>query len=277
MLSLAVAAAVLLSGCEAFDNIQPGSDSVLDAFRGPSPAVAAELMLDEYDPNNRAIGTTLISNAFFGGEEVYLAVYRDYVDDPDRAVRAAAVRALGIHGSPADAVLVAPALGDADSLVRREAARALQRLHNQQAIGPLIAVFDTAFDPDTQQFAYEEPDEVVRAEAAYALGQYATFPVLSTLITALEDRSLAVNYNALQSLETLTGQNLGYDAAAWNAWRSAATGEGGQGVFAARKGYTYPAFERDKKLVEYLPFVPPPPNETAAAPAGLPRDFGTQQ
>jgi hypothetical protein len=106
----------------------------------------------------------------------------------------------------------------------------------------------------------------VRAEAAAALGQYAENRVLQTLFAALDDSDLAVNRNALAPIRTLTGQDLGMDRAAWVEWEA-----GTEARFAGRQLYTYPAYHRKTRLYEYIPFVPKPPNEASAPPAGLPR------
>lgn len=254
----AAISSLLLIGCDAMElNTQPGATSVFAAFADPSPSEAAKWAIDKYDPNNRYRGTLLLAGAPFAGEPVYMELFRDNSDDTDPGVRGAAVRAIALHGQPDDAKILIEHLKDADTSVRIEAARGLQRLHNPAAIDGLLEALD----------AEKEAEDDVRIEAALALGQYADNKVLEQLITSLADPSLAVNRNTLFSLRSLTGQDFGYDQKAWLLWY-----KGAGDAFAARGGYMYPAFSREKNWWEYLPFVKPPPNEPASVPVGMPTE-----
>ncbi|MCC6677621.1 MAG: HEAT repeat domain-containing protein [Phycisphaerales bacterium] len=246
-----------LMGCS--DDLPRGATSILQVFAQPTPAQAAEWAIDKYDADKRYRGTLILANQPFGGEPVYMELYLDNIKDPDASVRGAATRAIANHGRPDQVPLLVERLKDEDRLVRQEAARGLQRLHNPVAINPLIAAIDEN----------KETDVDVRAEAAHALGQYADNKVVQALIAALNDSNLAVNRNTLLSLRTLTGQDFGYDRRAWIDWYDST-----KDTFAARGVYTYPAFHRDKNLSEYIPFVPPPPNEPTAVPVGLPGPQG---
>jgi len=252
---------LLLPACGAFDNVEPGATSLFEVFAPQeSPGDAAAMALDEYDPDSRFTGTRLLANAYFGGEEVYIELYEDAVTDEDAGVRWAGVRALGLHGSPDHVPLIIERLVDEpDRLVRAEAARALQRIHNPIATDPLLRAMDEEFEADPE----------VRAGAAHALGQYAEPRVVQALIASLNDPALVVNYSTIHALRTLTGQDFGIETRAWLDWYDAT-----DNLFAARTAYTYPAFERDKRLLEYLPFMPPPPNETASTPVGMPPPVG---
>jgi hypothetical protein len=244
-------------GCGAFDDVPRGTDSLFQVFAPQTtPTEAAEMAIDPYSPERRYRGTTLLSNAAFGGQPVYLELYLDAVEDADAGVRAAGVRALGRHGEPEHARVLVRLLGDEDRMVRIAAARALQRLHNPEAVPALLDAI--------QQGREREPD--VRVAAAEALGQYAEARVLQGLIGALADPRLSVNHAVRGSLTTLTGQDFGVDRRAWLDWYNAT-----EDLFAARRPYVYPAFNRDKTIVEYLPFVPPPPNEEPSAPVGIDR------
>ncbi|MBL8764676.1 MAG: HEAT repeat domain-containing protein [Phycisphaerae bacterium] len=248
-----------LAGCEALEAAKNG-ESILAIFAQPTPAEAAVDSINPYDADKRARGTTLLLNAPFGGEGPYLKVYRQHLSDPDPAVRAVAARALGRHGAPEHVPLLAPLLDDEDRGVRFEAARSLQRLHNESGIDALVNASDIR----------KEPDPDVRAEACTALGQYADPRVLNSLIASLDDEHLSVSMAALESLRTLTGQDLPDRPKDWLAWRESTTAP-----FAGRRPYVYPVFSRDREWVEYLPFVPGPPNETAAAPVGMPPAAGS--
>ena len=263
-MATAMLAAAMLGGCEA---APMETESVFQALvpPPPSPVEAAAWMFDPHDADKRFRGTVLLANAPFGGEGVYLQGYRAHLSDTDASVRAAAAFALGRHGAPEDVPAIAPLTRDADRLVRLNAVRALQRLHNPEAIQWLLEraqVVEVAPRGGLRGF---EEDADVRAEAAYALGQYAEERVLQGLIGALRDPRLSVTRSAAASLRTLTGQNFGDDYRAWFQW--AATAES---PFAGRLEYTYPAFSRDRVLVEWLPFWPQPPNEQPGTPAGMP-------
>ncbi len=244
-----------LAGCGTFDGVPRGTTSLLDAFiPQTTPAEAAEMAVDPYSPERRYKGTTLLSNAQFGGEPVYIELYLDAVEDTDPGVRAAGVRALGRHGEPEHVPQIVELLGDNDRYVRFEAARALQRIHSPGVVPVLL---DTIREGN-------EPEGDVRVAAAEALGQYPEARVVDGLIASLADRRLSVNHAVRRSLITLTGQDFGVDRAAWVGWV-----EQTDDLFAGQKPYEYPGFERSKKPYEYLPFVPAPPRETASTPVGL--------
>jgi hypothetical protein len=246
---------VALVGCEG-NRASDSSESVFDLLPAPpTPAVAAAWMFDPYDPDKRFRGTLLLANAPFGGAPEYVKGYVMHLSDSDSSVRAAAALALGRHGSPEHVPLILPLLTQEDRLCRLSAVRALQRLHNPVAVGPLIDATDSR----------KESDADVRAEAAVALAQYPQPRVLQALIAALGDDRLAVTAAAAQSLRTLTGQDFGDDRARWFDWAAAASEP-----FAGQRPYTYPVFARDKSWLEHIPFWPPPPNEEPARPVGLP-------
>jgi len=251
-----------LTGCDSFGGIR-GADSILELGAPASPEEAARMAINPYNADERARGTLLLANSFFGGESIYLELYEDNIDDWDPGVRAASVRALGIHGLPEHAPLVIERLDDEDERVRLEASRALQRIHNEDAIEPLLThVVEPA--AGGAEKAPGEQDPQVRAEAASALGQYPQPRVLEGLIRALDDRQLAVNMAARESLRTLTGQDYGQDRAEWLAWYEQA-----EDPFRGRSAYIYPVFNRGKRFVEFFPLASPPPNEVASTPIGM--------
>ena len=258
------------AACDTLEGAR-GSDSLLAAFSPPTPTEAATWATDPYNPDLRYRGTLLLANATFGGEPVYVELYEDHIDDPDSNVRAAATRGLANHGDPSHVEQILTRLDDDDEFVRREAARALQRLHNPIAVDDLLVA---SREPDLERpDVPAEADPEVRARAADALGQYAESRVVEALIGSLADRSLAVNLSTRRALSTLTGQDFAFDRRDWLDWYDSV-----DDPFAARRPYTYPVFQRDKKFVEYLPFVPGPPNEPESTPVGLPpvQAFGTE-
>lgn len=235
------------------------SESVLAPFlRSLSPQEAARWAADEYDADKRARGTLMLANAPFGGADAYLAMYRKYITDDSPGVRSAAALGLALHGSPSDVPLVLPLMKDPQKNVRLAAVKALQRLHNPEAIPVLLRALTVEGEAESD----------VRAEAASALGQYADPKVLQGLIAALDDDNLLVTHNALQSLKTLTGNDdLPDDRKMWLKWAGNT-----RTPFAAQRPYTYPVFNRDKVWTDFLPFIGGPvPNEAPATPAGMPR------
>ena len=221
-------------------------------FNQPSPTEAATWMFDPYSAEKRRVGMTLIANAPFGGEEPYLKVYREAITDADSMVRAAAAKALALHGEPSDAPALAALLADSSHLVRWEAAKGLQRLHHADAVAPLI------------QAMRQDEDLDVRMAAANALGQYAEPRVVEALVGALDDRSVGVSFHAQRSLRILTGQDFGADPDAWLEWYRTAPEP-----FAGRRDYRYPVYYRDLAWYEkILPFGPAE-FEQPATPAGF--------
>lgn len=246
-----------LPGCETLKpkkNVK--GESIFENFAPPTPQQAAAWAVDPYSADKRFRGMLLIANAPWGGERVYVDMYVAALKDTDPSVRAVAVRALALHGDPEHVPLILDQLKDPDRLLRWEGVRALQRLHNPIAITPLIdrLTIKNEFEPD------------VRAGAAIALGQYAEGKVVDALISALDDRDLAVNDAARASLKILTGQDLGYDVREWVAW----TKSNSTNLFASRGTYEYPVFYRDRTWYEYFWPFGQIPNEVASAPIGMP-------
>lgn len=260
-LAAASVAASGLAGClkpEMRKQMAEQNSILAPLFKQTSPAEAASWASDPHDADKRARGVNLLANAPFGGADAYLNLYRERIKDDSAPVRAVAARSLGLHGSPDDVPLIAPLLTQDAVIVRLEAARALQRLHNPVAVAPLIQRLEVAKEPEPQ----------VRAEAASALGQYAEGKSLQALIAALGDASLVVNSSAHESLRTLTGNDeLGMDRKAWTTWAKAA-----EKPFAGRRAYVYPVFNREGRWLDYIPFAPPVPNETASTPVGFTLD-----
>lgn len=262
LLALVVLASAL-GGCELSDRVKPGAQSLLEIFSEPSAFDSAQDAINPYDADRRYRGTLQLAKAPYAGEDVYMRLFTDGLKDPDEGVRAASLRALALHGEAEHALLLADAIKDEEPLVRTEAAKGLQRLHNPRVVDDLLAALREP-DPAKPELVGEE-DADVRAQAARALGQYREDRVVQGLMAALLDSRLVVNRAALDSLRVLTGQDFGLDQRAWVAWYGRS-----DRAFAAGRMYVYPIFERPRTLIEHLPFVPQPPNEQAGTPAGMP-------
>lgn len=255
LLAIAGLCAIAMTGCEV-DDTRRGAPTIGALLRPVTPLEAAEMALNLEDADKRARGTRLLANAPFGSDDIYRVMYRDYLDDEAPLVRASAARALGNHGDPSDAERIAGMLRDPSPIVQLDAAYALQRLHNIGAIDALVS----RLTPD--QMIEEDAD--IRSRILVALGQYRSGRVAEAVIPLVSDRSLRVAHAARETLSLMTGQDFGLDRRAWSAWYT-----GASDPFAAGGRYVYPVFERDQFLVEYIPFVPKPPNETPSEPVGI--------
>ncbi|MHC4709293.1 MAG: HEAT repeat domain-containing protein [Planctomycetota bacterium] len=249
-------AAALLAACGLAGCSSMGQDlsEFGDSLTPTTPAEAARMMVDPYDPDSRRRGIVLIANSPFGGADAYLAVYRDRVaHETDPLAKAAAITALGRYGTPPDAPAIAACLEDEQFQVRWEAAKALQRIHNPVVVPLLVPILRNRD---------EQPD--IRVAAAVALGQYPQDRVFQALVEALDARELAVNAAARTSLGTLTGQNFDMDPAAWLRWYN-----GVANPFEDQQEYLYPTYQRDETWLEKMAFWSSKTYEHPAPPAGL--------
>ena len=250
----ALALLLPFAGCAIDLDLRPGATNLIEALQGPTYAQAAEWALDPYDADRRRRGTLLLASAPFAGEDLYLRLFIDYLQDAESNVRSAAAQGLGAHGRPEHARLLVPLLSDPERSVRLAAASALQRLHDPFVVDALLRSLTPS-----REASFE-----VRAEVAEALGQYAERRVVRALILALDDEDPAVNNRARRSLRTLTGNDLGPSPRHWLDWNDTTPDP-----FLARQVYFFPAYIRPLRWFEYLPLIPQPPNEAPGTPAGL--------
>ncbi|MEM9020847.1 MAG: HEAT repeat domain-containing protein [Planctomycetota bacterium] len=237
---MALGLCALMLGCKSTGSGE-GDGFFDDAFTSaPSPVEAVAMATDTTDPDRRRQGILWLSAAPFGGEGVYLELYRLFHNDPNPNVRAASARALGLHGTTDDAALLMLLVEDEDSFTRWQAANGLRMIHNLAAVDPLVGRLDP--------LAEEDPN--VRCCAADALGQYPSITVLNSLIVALEDRDFSVVEAARGSLRTLTGHDAGLDPRAWAAWSS----ENANNLFDNQQPYTYQPYTRPRYWVDYISF-----------------------
>jgi len=253
--AVATAAACICFGCVTEDFHEIGR-----SFDVPSPAQAARWAIDQQDPDRCREGLVLLSTATFGGDEVYVKLYRDYVESSENPlIRAAAIAALARHGTPADALIIAPwtnrRVAESET-VRWAATKGLQRLHNPDVVPVLL---DIALDLD------EEAE--IRSAACVALGQYPENRVVQALITALDAQHLSVNLDAAEALSLLTGKTFGLELTAWRVWYDAADESGT--VFEGQQSYLYPTYARDSVWWERLAFWADEQVEPSLPPKGL--------
>ena len=220
----------------------------------PSPAEAGRWAVDDSDPENQRRGVLLLGNASFGGEAVYVNLYRLYIEEnTDPVVKATAIQALARHARAEDAALVAKQLDSKIEQIRVAAAKALQRIHNP-AIADLI----------WKKLINEDEPAAVRVELAIALGQYPSRDVFEALCSALDDRELAVNLAAADSLRLLTGADFGLEPGLWRSWADA-----NPDALRTDVPYYYPTFERQLGFGDYIMFWAIPTFEQPGVPAGM--------
>jgi hypothetical protein len=254
----------VLCACESMDDVT----GMGDMFDQTTPSEAARMAVDPTDADKRREGIIMLSNAPFGGVEIYVKFFRDAVtNERDPIVKAAAIQALGRHGEPADALRIAPNLADSNQQVRWASAKALQRLHNPAVVPDLL-----------RSLASESESQDVRIAAAVALGQYPEDRVFQGLVGALNARELAINAAAEQSLHLLTGMSFDMSAPDWLAWynREVSSNDPSTrlGVFAGQEEYLYPVYSRKVKWWEKIAFWSPKTFEQPAPPVGLKPEGG---
>lgn len=249
-----LAALWLATGLLGCDALNEDINDFTEKFSPPSPFQAAVWASDFNNPGLQRKGVILLSNATFGGDRTYVDLYRVLAtESTDPLVRASGIRALGRWGAPEDAVVISDQLGNDYLQVRLEAAIALQRLHE-----PSIE------DRIWRRLIDETEDEAIRIELAIALGQYPTDSAFQALALALEDRSLALNLAAADSLRILTGRDFGVDAPAWLSWYDST-----DSAFADVETFLYPTFQRPVTFFEKLAFWSPVEFEKPGVPRGL--------
>lgn len=252
----ALALALALAAC---DQMSSDFGDASNSLFPPSPAEAGRWAVDDGDPENQRRGVLLLGNAGFGGEPVYVNLYRLYIEEnSDPVVKATAIQALARHAGPDDALLIARQLESKVEQIRVAAAKGLQRVHD-----PRVA------DQIWKTMINEDEVSSVRVELAVALAQYPERNVFEALCAALDDRELAVNLAAANSLRLMTGADFGLDAALWRRWADATPG-----ALRADVPYYYPTFQRELGFGDYLLFWAIPTFEEPGLPSGL-RDRAT--
>ncbi|QDU71131.1 HEAT repeat domain-containing protein [Mucisphaera calidilacus] len=230
MLLLAVVAVISACGPSRTEQL-PGAERL----PGDAPK-KARWLVNPYDADLRRAAISEVTDEGLVRVEPYTTLLHELLGDEDPTVRSAAVRALMSEPDVADVDVLIPLLWDEVEYVRWECTAALARVHALRAVPPLTRVVRSDFS------------EEVRAGAARALGQYREPWVVDILVGALDDSSFMVSRAAERSLETLTGQSLGSDPAAWAAWIKAS----GDSLFAEARTYRYQPYVRPPKMMDRL-------------------------
>lgn len=240
IISLLAGLLAAVSGCATGAQSDNPVVALFNSMAPPSPSQAAKDMVNPFDPDRRRTGVAWLSSAPFGGEEIYLQAYRLLLRDEDATVRAAAARAVGLHGKVDDAELVAQLLEDGVDTTRWEAAKALQKIHNPNVVDAIIK----------HSRAAQEENADVRTACAQALGQYPQIRVFDALVGALADSDYSVVSAARDSLETLTGYDLGNDGSLWLIWQK----KNADALFARQQPYTWQPFEKPPSTFDKVQF-----------------------
>ncbi len=124
-------------------------------------------------------------------------------DGQPKIVKMAILKALGRIESAAGVGGLQTALQDPDGDVRVEACRSLAKINSADAMGLLAGAVQNDQDPD------------VKLAAVKGLARYRDPRAVQALGVALDDRDPAVQYVAMQSLEKVTGKDLGPDVRQW--------------------------------------------------------------
>ena len=161
-----------------------------------------------------------------------------------------------MHGALDDMALFVRHLKDEDAVVRWESARALQKFHGDQAVGPLIDAVGTDEDAD------------VRMAGAEALGQYPQMRVYHALVGALDDDSFGVVEAARRSLGTLTGYEFGNEGSLWLMWAQRHNGR----VFDEQKPYAWQPYVKPPGLIDKAMFWAKPQPVELQTPKGIETD-----
>jgi HEAT repeat protein len=130
--------------------------------------------------------------------------------EADPLIRLEIVRALDGYPTAAAASTLDAALGDSDGDVRIAACKVWGERGGPEAVAKLQGVLASDLDQD------------VRLAAARALGETGDPAAVSALGDALADADPAMQYRAVQSLRSVTGEDFGNDV---NRWRQYVRGE----------------------------------------------------
>jgi hypothetical protein len=200
--------AILCSGCS---GSRPGGKLAFWPFnRGEADRVPGITLPAERVATLRDMGKKASWAKPEEQERISSELAAAFEDEPDPLIRLEIVRAVGQYRTATAESVLDAALDDSQADIRMVACRALGERGGPEAAAKLSETLRSDLDID------------VRLTAAQALGQTADPSAVAALGEALEDRDPAMQYQAVQSLHTVTGEDLGNDV---NRWRQYVKGE----------------------------------------------------
>jgi HEAT repeat protein len=184
-----------------------------DAGAAGVPFLIGMLGDTKHDVLRTSTGFTLIvmagqeaSNALARIGQPSVAALRSALEAEDSQVRWMAARALGVMSHPAGMETLTASLASPKPELRKLAVRGLGESSQPEANALLLK-------------SLQDKDAAVRSQAAEALGRKEGNEVIGALIALLEKEKITeVRQAASKSLEQVTREKLGEDAAAWRAW-----------------------------------------------------------
>lgn len=162
--------------------------------------------LDAKRQSIRALGKAAADLDRLDSEQSVAELAEILREDNTPLARIEAARALGMSRHPRAVAALGVGLTDAEAEVRIAICSALGELEDPAAINVLARTLGQDTDAD------------VRLAATRALGRYRDPAAVRALAVALDDRSPALQYRAMESLRTASGQNFGADLERWQAY-----------------------------------------------------------
>ena len=156
--------------------------------------------------NIRSLGSRAQGKDDEAAEAAIASLARILTEEDLPLARIEAARALGQTPRPSAAAALGQAMSDSEAEVRIAACDAL----GKQAQSASIPVLQNVINSDTEND--------VRLAAARALGNIEDPAAVKALALALEDRSPALQYRAVESLKQITGENFEGDVDQWRSY-----------------------------------------------------------
>ena len=130
---------------------------------------------------------------------------RSGLEDPDKLVRASAVKAAARGWKAESTGIITPLLSDNAAVVRLEVIHAMQEYPSEACVDTLAASLK------------KETDAALRVQIVRALGKTRSRHALAALVEALDDED-AVRFYAIEALSEITGLEFGRSRKRWKEW-----------------------------------------------------------
>jgi hypothetical protein len=226
-----------------------------EAAAAAHEALKAALKVE--DPQARAEALRAVSRRVAhlddaGRRKAAIALRKAFDDDPSGDVRREAVRALAaLRDETAWITVLGASLADRDPAVHEAARRAV--LTAKSDLLPVVA-----------RLVKEDEDPAFRSDLLLLLGRRRRLDAVPVLLAAVADPDRRVAAAAAEALEAVSGQALGYDAAAWRAWAKSAP--------PPPEPRTGPTVTAETPVDPEPPPAPPPPRSLVPDFFGIPLD-----